>query len=76
VVVTAVAHAALLASLLDLAQAGRRVVLFTLAEKPPAYLPDVVIYHLPHLVEDLIAPSVVGGNCHSERVYPESLVAA
>ncbi|MCX6031271.1 MAG: DUF58 domain-containing protein [Chloroflexi bacterium] len=60
VVVTAVAHDALLASLLDLAQAGRRVVLFTLAEKPPMeYLPDVVVYHLPHLVEDLIAPAMV-----------------
>ena len=60
VVVTAVAHDALLASLLDLAQAGRRIVLFTLAEKPPVdHLPDVVVYHLPHLVEDLIAPAVL-----------------
>ena len=34
-VVTAIAHEALLAALLDLQRAGRRVVLFTLAEKPP-----------------------------------------
>lgn len=38
VLVTAIAHEALLAALLDLAHAGRRVVLFTLAEEPPAAL--------------------------------------
>jgi uncharacterized protein (DUF58 family) len=59
VVVTAVAHDALLASLLDLAQAGRKVVLFTLAARPPEdHLPGITVYHLPHLVEDLIAPTV------------------
>lgn len=57
VVVTAIAHNELLAGLLELAQAGRSVVLFTLAEEPPReYLPGIPIYHLPHLVEDLIAP--------------------
>lgn len=57
VVVTAVAHVALLESLLELAQARRKVILFTLAEAPPEErLPGVRIYHLPHLVEDLIAP--------------------
>ncbi|MCB0061017.1 MAG: DUF58 domain-containing protein [Caldilineaceae bacterium] len=60
VVVTAIAHAELLATLLDLADAGRRVVLFTLAEEPPKrYLPNVRIYHLPHLIDDLVAPVVV-----------------
>jgi hypothetical protein len=59
VVVTAVAHDALLASLLDLAQAGRKVVLFILAARPPEdHLPGITVYHLPHLVEDLIAPTV------------------
>jgi hypothetical protein len=59
VVVTAVAHDTLLASLLDLVQAGRRVVLFTLAARPPDHLPGITVYHLPHLVEDLIAPTRV-----------------
>lgn len=60
VVVTATAHEDLLATLLELVEAGRRVVLFTLAEKPPAaYLPGVVVYHLPHLVADLIDPILV-----------------
>ena len=56
VVVTAVAHEALLAVLIELAAAGRRVVLFTLAEEPPSYLPKITVFHLPHLVDDLIAP--------------------
>lgn len=60
VVVTAIAHEGLLAALLDLAAAGRRVVLFTLAEEPPSrLLTNVTVYHLPHLVEDLIAPELV-----------------
>ena len=59
-VVTAIAHEELLATLLDLTRAGRQVVLFTLAEKPPAeLLPGVVVYHLPHLVADLVAPTLV-----------------
>ncbi len=57
VVVTAVAHDDLLATLLDLAAVGRRIVLFTLAEAPPTrYMGRVTVYHLPHLVDDLIAP--------------------
>lgn len=57
VVVTAIAHEPLLAALLDLAHAGRRVVLFTLAEKPPARLLErLTVYHLPHLVEGVVAP--------------------
>ncbi|MEZ4681151.1 MAG: DUF58 domain-containing protein [Caldilineaceae bacterium] len=60
VIVTAIAHEALLAAILDLASAGRRVVLFTLAEQPPAQLlPNVTIYHLPHLADDLVAPVLV-----------------
>jgi hypothetical protein len=59
-VVSAIAHDDLLAALLDLSRAGRQVVLFTLAEQPPTqYLPGVLVYHLPHLVEDLIVPDVV-----------------
>ncbi len=62
-VVTAIAHETLLATLLDLQRAGRRVVLFTLAEKPPVeHLPGITVYHLPHLVADVIpmvAPAVV-----------------
>ena len=56
-VVTAIAHEDLLAALLELERAGREVVLFTLAEEPPVReLPGILVYHLPHLVEDLIAP--------------------
>jgi len=59
-VVTAIAHETLLAALLDLQRAGRRVVLLTLAEKPPVeHLPGITVYHLPHLVDDLVAPVVV-----------------
>ncbi len=62
VVVTAIAHEGLLVSLLALAAAGRPVVLVTLAEEPPTqYLPGVTVYHLPHLVDDLIAPRLVTG---------------
>lgn len=57
VVVTAIAHEELLISLLELAEAGRRIVLFTLAQKAPEQLlPGILVYHLPHLVEDVIAP--------------------
>ncbi len=62
-VVSAVAHDDLLAALLDLRRAGRRVVLFTLAEEPPRQqLSGILVYHLPHLVEDLIAPQVAQGS--------------
>jgi uncharacterized protein (DUF58 family) len=61
-VVTAVAHEELLATLLDLQRSGRKVVLFTLADQPPERdLPGILVYHLPHLVDDLIAPSLVQG---------------
>jgi len=57
VVVTAIAHEALLATLLDLAAAGRRLVLFTLAEEPPKQLlSPIQVYHLPHLIDDIVAP--------------------
>jgi hypothetical protein len=59
-VVTAIAHDGLLAALIDLSQAGRQVVLFTLAEHPPTrQLPGILVYHLPHLVDDLVAPQEV-----------------
>ncbi len=59
-VVSAIAHDDLLATLLDLSHAGRQVVLFTLAEEPPSrQLPGIVVYHLPHLVDDLVAPQEV-----------------
>ncbi len=59
-VVTAIAHDDLLAALVDLDVAGREVVLFSLAENPPIReLPGILVYHLPHLVEDLIAPEEV-----------------
>lgn len=63
VIVTAITHDELLATLLDLAAAGRRLVLFTLAQQPPAhFLEKITVYHLPHLVDDLIAPVLVHGN--------------
>lgn len=56
-VVTAVAHEELLATLATLARAGRRLVLVTLAERPPTRsLPGVIVYHLPHLAGDVVAP--------------------
>ncbi|MEZ4867651.1 MAG: DUF58 domain-containing protein [Caldilineaceae bacterium] len=62
VVVTAIAHEDLLAALMDLAAAGRRLVLFTLAEAPPSqFLANITVYHLPHLIDDLIAPIQVQG---------------
>jgi uncharacterized protein (DUF58 family) len=60
IVVTAIAHDDLLAALQDLQAAGRRVVLFTLAEQPPErQLTGIRVYHLPHLVNDLIVPTAV-----------------
>ncbi|MEM7128167.1 MAG: DUF58 domain-containing protein [Chloroflexota bacterium] len=60
VIVTAIAHDDLLATILDLVTAGRRCVLFTLAEEPPTQLlPNVTVYHLPHLVDDLIVPQLI-----------------
>ncbi len=60
VVVSAIAHDALLAALLDLASAGRRLVLFTLAEEPPStLLPGITVYHLPHITADLLDPILV-----------------
>jgi uncharacterized protein (DUF58 family) len=59
-IVTAVAHDELLAALFDVARAGRKVVLFTLADQPPERdLPGITVYHLPQLVDDLIAPQTV-----------------
>ncbi len=55
--VTAITHADLLAAVRDLAAGRRRIVLVTLAERPPTeYLGPVEVYHLPHLVDDLIRP--------------------
>ena len=64
VVVTAIAHDDLLASLHELSEGGRRVVLFTLAAKPPdRFAPRITTYHLPHLVDDVIAPvEIASGN--------------
>lgn len=60
VVVTAIAHDDLLAALLDLAAAGRRLVLFTLAEEPPSqFLPQLTVFHLPHLIDDLVTPTAI-----------------
>ena len=39
---------------------GRQMVLFTLAEEPPeSGLPGVLVYHLPHLVDDIVTPREV-----------------
>jgi hypothetical protein len=60
VVVSGIAHPALLAALLTLVHAGRQIVLLTLAEEPPVeLLPGMTVLHLPHLVEDLIVPTEV-----------------
>ncbi len=59
-VITGVIYPGLLAALLDLRQAGRQVVLFTLTDTPPETdLPGITLYHLPHLIEDLIAPEAM-----------------
>jgi uncharacterized protein (DUF58 family) len=69
-VVTAIAHEGLLVALAELARAGRQIVLFTLAESPPQEpLPGMLVYHLPHLVDDLIAPLMVQG-APSDAVQP------
>lgn len=60
VLVTAIAHDELLASMLDLSAAGRQLVLFTLAEEPPTQLLDnITVYHLPHLIDDIVAPALI-----------------
>ena len=60
VVVTAIAHDPLLATLLDLSAAGRQLVLFTLAEEPPTRIMEKIpVYHLPHLIDDIVAPTLV-----------------
>lgn len=58
VVVSGVVPEDLMVSLLELDQAGRKVVLFCLAEKPPEPWPshNLQIYHVPHLVDDLLQP--------------------
>ncbi len=61
-IVTAIAHDDLLIAMLELARAGRKIILFTLAEKPPTLIDEtsgIKVYHLPHLVEDLIAPEEI-----------------
>jgi uncharacterized protein (DUF58 family) len=68
-VVTAIAHAGLMASLAELRHAGRKVVLFTLAERPPEQqVPGIVVYHLPHLVNDVVAPNLIAGDWHRVAV--------
>ena len=70
VIVTAIAHKSLLAVLMDLAAAGRKVVLFTLTEEPPRdLLQSISIYHLPHIVDDLKNRLIV-----PEKVVPEAVV--
>ena len=60
VVITAIAHPDLLAALADLAAGGRRVTLFSLAAQPPRrWTGGITVYHLPHLVDDVIAPDAV-----------------
>ena len=60
VVITAIAHDDLLAVLSELADAGRQVVLFTLARNAPRSLPPkLTVFHLPHLVDDLVAPEAL-----------------
>ncbi len=59
VVVTAIVYDELLLALADLRKAGRVVVLFTLAEAPPEPATErigIPVYHLPHLVDDIVAP--------------------
>jgi uncharacterized protein (DUF58 family) len=64
VVVTASTHEELLSALGDLGRAGRQVVLFSLAERPPAHVPaGLRVYHLPQLANEVIAPA-----CYSETV--------
>jgi uncharacterized protein (DUF58 family) len=73
-VVSAIAQDALLIALLELQRAGRQVVLFTLAEEPPAQLlPGILVYHLPHLVEDLVAPQVAQASGPDFPALPDTL---
>jgi uncharacterized protein (DUF58 family) len=61
-VVSAVVTEELLAALFELDHAGRQIVLFTLAEAPPEpieYQTHILVYHLGHLVDDLISPHEV-----------------
>lgn len=61
-VVTTIVTEELMAALLELDSAGRQIVLFTLANTPPPslqYKTNILVYHLPHLVDDLIAPQEV-----------------
>ena len=61
-VVTAIAHEELLVALLELERAGRKIVLFTLAEHPPERaLPGITVYHLPHLLDGIILPQRIQG---------------
>ncbi len=59
-VVTSVVYDDLLSTMQSLAHAGRKVVLFTLAEIPAdMMLTGIKVYHLPHLVADVIIPHEV-----------------
>ena len=76
VIVTAVAHDDLLATLLDLAAVGRRIVLVTLAQEPPRqYMGSVTVYHLPHLVDDLIVPVEVKADLEMKALPNEATPA-
>jgi uncharacterized protein (DUF58 family) len=55
VVVTAITYDALSEALLELAHSRRRVLLFSLADAPPARpLPGVAVYHLTQLINDAL----------------------
>jgi hypothetical protein len=56
-VVSATMQEGLWRALAELAGSGRQVLLFALAEEPPKQnIPGLAVYHLPHLVGDLISP--------------------
>ncbi len=60
IVVTSVIYADLLAALQNLTHAGRKVVLFTLAEVPAdVTLTGVKVYHLPHLADHVLIPNEI-----------------
>lgn len=61
VVVTAVLYDELLISLMELTDVGRRVVLFLLTpERPSDPIPlAITVYHLPHLVNDVVRPQEI-----------------
>ncbi len=70
VIVTAITHESLLATIMDLAAAGRRCVLFTLAEEPPTqFLHNVTVFHLPHLVADILDDETSPGAPIDHSVY-------